>query len=65
MVNGEGDVDRTSITYNRPDFRATSSNEFLGFVQYIRSLLEVHGRAAHLRLNSLWRHTPWPPSFPA
>ena len=30
----------------RPDFWATSSNKQLNFLQHVRSLLEIHGRAA-------------------
>ena len=30
----------------RPDFWATSSNKQLNFLQHVRSLLKIHGRAA-------------------
>jgi type I restriction enzyme M protein len=46
IVNEEGDTDRESLTYNRPDFWTTTSNKQLNFVQHVKSLLEIHGRAA-------------------
>jgi type I restriction enzyme M protein len=46
VVNEEGDTDRQILTYNRPDFWTTTSNKQLNFVQHVKSLLKVHGRAA-------------------
>ncbi len=46
IVNEEGETDRESLTYNRPDFWTTTSNKQLNFVQHVKSLLEIHGRAA-------------------
>ena len=46
VVNAEGETGRQSLTYNRPDFWTTTSNKQLNFVQHVRSLLAVHGRAA-------------------
>jgi len=46
VVNAEGDEDRQSLTYNRPDFWTTTSNKQLNFVQHVKSLLTIHGRAA-------------------
>ena len=46
VVNEEGETDRQSLTYNRPDFWTTTSNKQLNFVQHVRNLLEEHGRAA-------------------
>lgn len=46
VVNEEGEHDRESITYNRPDFWTTTSNKQLNFVQHIKSMLKIHGRAA-------------------
>jgi len=46
VVSEEGDTDRQSLTYNRPDFWTTTSNKQLNFVQHVRSLLKVTGRAA-------------------
>jgi type I restriction enzyme M protein len=46
VVNEEGATDRQTLTYNRPDFWTTTSNKQLNFVQHVKSLLTVHGRAA-------------------
>jgi type I restriction enzyme M protein len=46
VVNAEGDEDRQTLTYNRPDFWTTTSNKQLNFVQHVRSLLTINGRAA-------------------
>jgi type I restriction enzyme M protein len=46
VVNDEGDTDRQTLTYNRPDFWTTTSNKQLNFVQHVKSMLKVHGRAA-------------------
>jgi type I restriction enzyme M protein len=46
VVNDEGESDKESLTYNRPDFWTTTSNKQLNFVQHVKSLLKIHGRAA-------------------
>ena len=46
VVNAEGETSRQSLTYNRPDFWTTTSNKQLNFVQHVKSLLKMHGRAA-------------------
>ena len=46
VVNEEGEADRQTLTYNRPDFWTTTSNKQLNFVQHVKSLLKIHGRAA-------------------
>jgi len=47
LVVGEaGDTDREAITYEREDFWATTTNKQLNFVQHVKSLLAMHGRAA-------------------
>jgi type I restriction enzyme M protein len=46
VVNDAGESDRQTITYNRPDFWTTTSNKQLNFVQHVKSLLAIHGRAA-------------------
>jgi type I restriction enzyme M protein len=46
VVNDEGETDKESITYNRPDFWTTTSNKQLNFVQHVKSMLKIHGRAA-------------------
>jgi len=46
VVNEEGETDRQTSTYNRPDFWTTTSNKQLNFVQHVRSMLRIGGRAA-------------------
>ncbi len=46
VINEDGDSDKQTITYNRPDFWTTTSNKQLNFVQHVKSLLKVQGRAA-------------------
>ena len=46
VVNGEGKAGKESLTYQRDDFWATTSNKQLNFLQHIKSLLDINGRAA-------------------
>lgn len=46
VVNGDGKASKDSITYERDDFWATTSNKQLNFVQHIKSILEINGKAA-------------------
>lgn len=46
VVNGDGKASKNSITYERDDFWATTSNKQLNFVQHIKSILEINGKAA-------------------
>jgi len=46
VINEAGEADKESISYNRPDFWTTTSNKQLNFVQHVKSLLKIHGRAA-------------------
>ena len=46
IVNGEGEQSRESLTIVRDDFWASTSNKQLNFLQHVRSLLKMHGRAA-------------------
>jgi len=46
IVNGDGKASREAISYERQDFWATTSNKQLNFVQHIKSLLKINGRAA-------------------
>jgi type I restriction enzyme M protein len=46
VVNDEGEADKHTISYSRPDFWTTTTNKQLNFVQHIKSLLEQNGRAA-------------------
>lgn len=46
MVNGEGEEERQALTVVRDDFWATTSNKQLAFVQHVKTLLKIGGRAA-------------------
>lgn len=46
VTNDEGEEKRETLTYNRQDFWATTSNKQLNFVQHIRSMLKADGKAA-------------------
>jgi type I restriction enzyme M protein len=46
IVNGEGKGSRSALTYERDDFWATTSNKQLNFLQHVKTLLKVNGRAA-------------------
>ena len=48
MIGEEGDVGGEAITYERDDFWATTSNKQLNFVQHIKSLLKINGRAGEV-----------------
>lgn len=46
VINEEGEESRESLTYYRDDFWATTSNKQLNFLQHVKSLLKINGRAA-------------------
>jgi type I restriction enzyme M protein len=46
VVNEEGETSRESLTVYREDFWASTSNKQLNFLQHVRSLLKINGRAA-------------------
>ena len=46
VVTEDGTTAKQKITYEREDFWAATSNKQLNFVQHIKSLLAIHGRAA-------------------
>ena len=46
IVNGDGKASKDSITYERDDFWATTSNKQLNFLQHVKSILKINGRAA-------------------
>ena len=46
IVNGEGRAEREALIYERPDFWATTSNKQLNFLQHVKTLLKINGRAA-------------------
>lgn len=46
ITNGETKTGRESLTYERQDFWATTSNKQLNFVQHVKTILEINGNAA-------------------
>jgi type I restriction enzyme M protein len=46
VVNEEGEEAKEALTYVRDDFWATTSNKQLNFLQHVKSLLTINGRAA-------------------
>ena len=46
LTNSEGQTDRESLIYERQDFWATSSNKQLNFLQHVKTLLKINGKAA-------------------
>ena len=46
IVNEKGEVEREAQTVVRNDFWTSTSNKQLNFVQHVKTLLEMHGRAA-------------------
>jgi type I restriction enzyme M protein len=45
IVNGQGKASKDSLTYERDDFWATTSNKQLNFLQHVKNLLKIHGKA--------------------
>jgi type I restriction enzyme M protein len=46
VVGAGGEVQREDLTYVRDDFWATTSNKQLNFLQHVKTLLAINGRAA-------------------
>jgi type I restriction enzyme M protein len=46
LTNGDGKADKEALTYERNDFWATTSNKQLNFLQHVKTLLEINGKAA-------------------
>jgi type I restriction enzyme M protein len=46
IVNDEGDLEKEEHAYERQDFWTTTKNKQLNFVQHIKTLLKINGRAA-------------------
>jgi type I restriction enzyme M protein len=46
IVNEAGETEKESLTVYRDDFWATTSNKQLNFVQHVKTLLKINGRAA-------------------
>jgi type I restriction enzyme M protein len=45
VVGQEGEVSKEKETYERDDFWATTSNKQLNFLQHVKTLLKINGRA--------------------
>jgi type I restriction enzyme M protein len=45
IVGEDGKTQRDALSYEREDFWVTTSNKQLNFVQHVKSLLAIHGRA--------------------
>jgi type I restriction enzyme M protein len=46
VVGAEGEVSKERESYERDDFWATTSNKQLNFLQHVKSILKINGRAA-------------------
>lgn len=46
ISNGNGNGQKEALTYERQDFWATTSNKQLNFLQHVKTLLRINGRAA-------------------
>jgi len=46
IMNEEGKADKETLTYERQDFWATTSNKQLNFLQHVKTLLKINGKAA-------------------
>ncbi len=46
VVNEEGEQERQGLTVVRDDFWTSTSNKQLNFVQHVKTILKIHGRAA-------------------
>jgi type I restriction enzyme M protein len=46
IVDSEGKADKEALTYERPDFWATTSNKQLNFLQHVKTLLKINGECA-------------------
>jgi type I restriction enzyme M protein len=46
IVNEEGKADKETLIYERQDFWATTSNKQLNFLQHVKTLLRINGKAA-------------------
>jgi len=46
IVTDSGDVGKQTLTYAREDFGAQTSNKQLNFLQHVKSILKINGKAA-------------------
>lgn len=49
VINEEGDESKEALTYVRDDFRATTSNKQLNFLQHVKSCRRATARCCVLR----------------
>ena len=45
IFNGDGKTGKESLSYERQDFWATTSNKQLNFLQHVKTILEINGKA--------------------
>ena len=46
LTNSQGKADKEALTYERQDFWATTSNKQVNFLQHVKTLLKINGKAA-------------------
>ncbi len=46
VTNEDGEAEREDLSYNRQDFWETTSNKQLNFLQHIKTMLKISGKAA-------------------
>ncbi len=46
ITNGDGKEDKEGLLYQRDDFWATTSNKQLNFLQHVKTILKINGKAA-------------------
>jgi len=46
IVNEEGELEKETEAYERPDFWTTTKNKQLNFLQHVKTLLKINGRCA-------------------
>lgn len=46
VFNDDGKADKEKVVYRRDDFWATTSNKQLNFLQHVKTLLQINGKAA-------------------
>jgi len=46
LTNSEGKADKEALTYERQDFWASTSNKQVNFLQHVKTLLKINGKAA-------------------
>lgn len=46
IMNGDGKGEKEALVYERQDFWATTSNKQLNFLQHVKTLLKINGKAA-------------------